>query len=67
MSTNIVSVTKPTELPIIRIMFTAMVTTLFLMATAIIVATGGSVVVAAITAVLTAVAAFDLIRTITKL
>lgn len=66
MSSNTVSV-KTQELPIVRIVLVSMVTTLFLMATAIIIATGGPAIVAFITAIVTVVAAVGMVRTIVKL
>lgn len=66
MSTNTVSL-KTQELPIVRIMLASMVTTLFLMVTAIIITTGGPAIVAFITAIVTVVAAVGMVRTIVKL
>lgn len=66
MSVNIASV-KTNELPIVRIMFSSMLTTLFLLTTAIIIATGGPAIVAFITAIVTVVAAVGMVKTITKM
>lgn len=66
MSAQTVSV-KTQELPIVRIMLASLVTTLFLMATAIIIATGGPAIAAFITAIITIVAAKSMVTTIAKL
>lgn len=66
MSAQTVSV-KTQELPIVRIMLASLITTLFLMATAIIIATGGPAIAAFVTAIITIIAAKGMVSNIVKL